>query len=57
MVCYISSLAMLTVHSLFVTILQQTHQKNQIKDTIDVDEPEGMFYEISTYAVPHHFYV
>lgn len=21
---------------------QQTHQKNQVKDTIDVEEPEGM---------------
>jgi len=21
---------------------QQTHQKNQLKDSIDVDEPEGM---------------
>ena len=23
--------------------LQQTHQRNQIKDSIDVDEPEGMW--------------
>lgn len=25
---------------------QQTHQKNQLKDTIDVDEPEGMLSKL-----------
>ena len=32
---------------LFFLISQQTaHQKNQLKDTIEVDEPEGMFNSI-----------
>lgn len=32
---------------------QQTHQKNQVKDTIEVDEPEGTYcfpYELAPCA-------
>lgn len=29
---------------------QQTHQKNQLKDTIDVEEPEGMLLILMFHA-------
>ena len=32
----------------FLTYFQQTHQKNQLKDTIEVDEPEGILFNFPT---------
>ena len=41
------------------TNFQQAHQKNQLKDTIDVDEPEGtstqLLPHLSSCCLLHHF--